>query len=215
MTVFFPERQTYVRLGCGRGYNKWYTPSQADVQSAKEPEHLNFPCSKQGGIQVDFWSGFAPLKVQIHDKFYLKLYIAAAAWKDSQLPGLKVVLAVFSRAFLTRGVLPSHTCASVHKCRGPEEPGNGNHQIPKPGKSLWFKPAVPMSGRMHNFMIGDFMSSHLASSWDCSATTFLEAPNLEHQLKTRSAATLQIMATFAAISPWLIFPCCISYILTN
>lgn len=58
-----------------------------------------------------------------------------------------------------------------------------------------------LGGHTHNIMCGDLMSSHLASSWDRSATTFLEAPNSEHQLKTPSAAPLQTLATLAAISP--------------
>lgn len=83
LAVSIPRRQTRGLLDSGRGYNKGYTPSQENVQSAKEAGHLNFPLQKPGWDSswllervLSHW------KWTIHDNF--KLYIAAAAWRDSQ-----------------------------------------------------------------------------------------------------------------------------------
>lgn len=62
LTFFIPRRQTYVVLDSGRGYNKWFTPSQAGVQTAEEADHLNFSL-QQAGRDSSWLLEFVPLEV--------------------------------------------------------------------------------------------------------------------------------------------------------
>ncbi|KAJ7406408.1 hypothetical protein WISP_134051 [Willisornis vidua] len=176
---------------------------------------------RQAGLDYKLVSGVClpQWKCTIHDKFQLELDFASGAWKDSQLPTLKVVLKWFPSQQVHEGATDlTGVCYRV--CDTSAGVGEGRKQEPSNPKAekitaiQIYSPSVWEDTQ--SFIFGGLMPFHFASSQDCSAAAFVEEPNppgagAENTVSNDPAN----IGCHCTRLPQLIFAPCFSHLLPN